>query len=45
MKRDLFFEWDVFFFGTALKTDSQMSLSNAGTLIRIADGIANVIEG
>jgi hypothetical protein len=45
MNRDLFFICDVFFFGTALSTDSHRSPSNAGTLRWIADGMANDIEG
>ena len=45
MKRDLFFMWDVFFLGTARRTDSQMSPSSEGTLRRIEAGIAKAIVG
>jgi hypothetical protein len=45
MKRDLFFIWDVFFLGTARRTDSQMSPSREGTLRRIDAGMAKAIVG
>lgn len=45
MKRDLFFMWEVFFFGTARRTDSQISPSREGTLRRIDAGMAKAIVG
>lgn len=37
--------WEVFFFGTAFSTDSQISPSNVGMFKWIADGIAKEIVG
>jgi len=41
----LFFICEVFFFGTALSTDSHIPSSNPGTLSCMAEGIANAREG
>lgn len=41
MNLDLFFIYDVFFFGTALNIDSHIDSTKPGTLRWIAEGMAN----
>jgi hypothetical protein len=38
MNRDLFFEYDVFFFGTARRTESHKSSKRVGTFEWITEG-------
>ncbi len=45
MNLDRFFIYDVFFFGTARRIDSQSPVSNGGTLRWMAAGIEREREG